>query len=481
MPNNSNLDKSGILIFVSYATKDVDAFRIRTIAEKLTDFEEIEDVLYWQEDMHDNIFKFMNDNLGKCDVMLLFCSKNAMKSVPVEKEWTAADSLGKPIIPIFTQVEDIPPLLSSRLGVKFDTYDFQETIQSLHDLIIKKSIEVVDLRSQLKHVRKEKNYLILFNLILVISGIYLIFLKGQTSDNLPFYWITSKELTTFLFIGLIALLALSVYLLFYNIRILIDLINTEGKIIKSLLKYIVSVFSVIVILYFLINRSYNFANFFVLISIYIPLISFLFAASLYLILKKTQFKALRLKRRKIILIMSLILCFYLPIYPGAIVPISNPNVIISPMPTQIYYEHGWQVQDIKEINGILKAVEGNARNVFINIDAPQNFSYWVDDIINGTKSVSYLEYGQQTSFSLKIQPSVSVGDGWYYLQINLSYESVLGDLHQKTASVLVSIVIPGNGGLIIPGFSILIIIISLSLAVIAVLYAIKRKKKYESC
>jgi hypothetical protein len=141
MSKNGNADKSGILIFASYSTKDVDTYRIRAIAEKLTDFEEIEDVLYWQEDMHDNIFKFMNDNLGRCDVMLLFCSKNAINSIPVEKEWTAADSLGKPIIPIFTKIEEIPPLLSSRLGVKFDTYNFQETIQSLHDLILKKSLE----------------------------------------------------------------------------------------------------------------------------------------------------------------------------------------------------------------------------------------------------------------------------------------------------------------------------------------------------
>lgn len=474
MAKNGNADKSGILIFASYSTKDIDTYRIRAIAEKLTDFEEIEDVLYWQEDMHDNIFKYMNDNLGKCDVMLLFCSKNAMNSVPVEKEWTAADSLGKPIIPIFTKVEDIPPLLSSRLGVQFDTYSFQETIQNLHDLIMKKSIENLDLRSQLKHVRKEKNYLILFNLILIISGIYLIFLKGQTTDNFPLYWITSKEMTTFLFVGLFALLGLSIYLLVYNIRILIDLINTKGKIIKTVFRYAVSVFSVITLLYLLINRSYHFGNFFVLISIYVPLISFLFAAFLYTILKKTQFKGLRLKRGKVILILSIVFCFYFPLYPGAIAPISNPNVIISPLPTEIQYEMGWQVQDVKEISVILKAIEGNARELQINIDSPKNFSYWVDDIINGTKSVSYLEYGQSIPFSLKIQPLSSVGDGIYSFQINLFYESVLGELHQK--NIEISVWIGYSPPLAIPGFLMPQIILFISLVVITLLYAIIRKK-----
>ena len=91
----------GILVFVSYATKDVELFKIQRIAEELTKFDEIEDVLYWQEDMQDNIIKYMNDNLERCDVVLLFCSPNALSSVPVEKEWTAADIMGKPIIPIF--------------------------------------------------------------------------------------------------------------------------------------------------------------------------------------------------------------------------------------------------------------------------------------------------------------------------------------------------------------------------------------------
>ncbi len=93
--------KSEILVFVSYATVDANLFRIREIAESLTSYKDIYDVLYWQEDMQDNIFEYMNDNLGKCDVMLLICSLHSMKSVPVKKEWTAADAMGKPIIPVF--------------------------------------------------------------------------------------------------------------------------------------------------------------------------------------------------------------------------------------------------------------------------------------------------------------------------------------------------------------------------------------------
>lgn len=439
MQNKSKSAKSGILIFVSYATKDVDFFRIRSIAEQLTDFEGIDDVLYWQEDMHDNIFKFMNDNLGKCDVVLLFCSKNSLDSTPVEKEWTAADSLGKPIIPIFTKAEDIPPLLSSRLGLEFDSSNLQKTIQNLYDLIIKKSIENVDLRSQLRRVRKEKNYLIILNLVIIISGLYLIFLKNQIIENYPLYWITSKELTIFLFIGLLGILILSMYFLFYHIRSLIRSIHHKGKIIRDFFKYVLSCVSIIIILYFIINRSYYFGDFFMLLFLYAPAISFLLAAFLYLTLKKTQLKDLRKISQKIILILSLVLIFYLPFYLGAIAPISSPNVIISPQPTEIQYDSGGKVQDVKGVEVAIKSMEGNARNIDISVITPINFSYWIDGILNDTKSITYLEYSQTGSFLLEIQPSASVGNGTYSITINLYYESLLGDSYEKYSRIIIII------------------------------------------
>ena len=88
--------------------------------------------------MDDNIFEYMDENIGKCDAMVLFCSKNALESVPVKKEWTAADMMGKQIIPVFVNKDYIPPLLSSRLGVQYDPIDFEKVIVQLHNLILKK-------------------------------------------------------------------------------------------------------------------------------------------------------------------------------------------------------------------------------------------------------------------------------------------------------------------------------------------------------
>ena len=55
----------------------------------------------------------MNDNLKTCQVFILFCSEYALESDPIEMEWTAALKLNKKMIPIFTNEEHIPPLLTT--------------------------------------------------------------------------------------------------------------------------------------------------------------------------------------------------------------------------------------------------------------------------------------------------------------------------------------------------------------------------------
>lgn len=127
-----------LLIFISYATKDAELFKIEEISKRLKSYDEIKEVLYWQEHMKDNIIKYMSDNLGRCDAMILFCSENALSSTAVDKEWTAADMMSKPIIPVFLDTEHIPPLLKPRLALEFDLIDFEKNIVNLHNLILKK-------------------------------------------------------------------------------------------------------------------------------------------------------------------------------------------------------------------------------------------------------------------------------------------------------------------------------------------------------
>ncbi|HUX97986.1 MAG TPA: Rab family GTPase [Candidatus Deferrimicrobium sp.] len=58
--------------------------------------------------------------------------------MPVAKEWRSADALNKPVIPVFTSPEYIPPLLASRLGIQIDVFNLEDNIKKLRTLIIKK-------------------------------------------------------------------------------------------------------------------------------------------------------------------------------------------------------------------------------------------------------------------------------------------------------------------------------------------------------
>jgi len=138
-PVQGSEKREGMSVFVSYATKDAELYKIPELARKLEEYKEIGEVLYWQEDMHDSIIEYMNDNLGRCNGVLLFCSPNALNSIPVKKEWMAAEALKKPIIPIFLKPEHIPPLLSDRLGLEFDNFDLQKNVREIHDLFLKKT------------------------------------------------------------------------------------------------------------------------------------------------------------------------------------------------------------------------------------------------------------------------------------------------------------------------------------------------------
>ena len=91
----------GIIVFISYAIKDSRIFKVSKISKLLLNYNEIEDVLYCEEYARDDFIKYMNDYLDKCDILLLFCSPNSLKSDFVAMEWRAAISLKKSIIPVY--------------------------------------------------------------------------------------------------------------------------------------------------------------------------------------------------------------------------------------------------------------------------------------------------------------------------------------------------------------------------------------------
>jgi len=132
----------GLNIFLSYASKDAPYFKIPLIAENLKQYPEIDETFYWHDDAREDIIKYMDQTISKCEVFLLFCSPRALESEPVQMEWGVALKNKKVIIPIFFNEDHIPTLLSTLVGLHYDPYyceDLDQKIKELYFLILKRS------------------------------------------------------------------------------------------------------------------------------------------------------------------------------------------------------------------------------------------------------------------------------------------------------------------------------------------------------
>lgn len=127
---------SGVLIFISYSTKDSKEFKIPHISEELEKFPEIGKVLFWEEDAKGNIIEYMNKYIKECDILILICSQNAQDSKSVKREWQTALKIEKEIIPVFKNDYDIPTLLTTNLGIKYDKKNFENIITNLYNVIL---------------------------------------------------------------------------------------------------------------------------------------------------------------------------------------------------------------------------------------------------------------------------------------------------------------------------------------------------------
>ncbi|MCK4380827.1 MAG: toll/interleukin-1 receptor domain-containing protein, partial [Candidatus Lokiarchaeota archaeon] len=126
-------------VFLSYSTKDSDHFDMASIVTSLENYPDIGRVLYWEADSKQNIVEFMDETLKKCNVFILFCSENSIKSAAVKDEWQAAFQRRKKellkFIPVYEKEEQIPPILGHLLNVKFEKEDFNSFIEKLHQEI----------------------------------------------------------------------------------------------------------------------------------------------------------------------------------------------------------------------------------------------------------------------------------------------------------------------------------------------------------
>lgn len=138
-------------LFISYDTDDAAHFKIEELVERLESQQDhIAKVYYWQRDtqLGENFREYMKDRIKRSDTVLFFCSENAVKSRPVQKEISYTEILGKEPVPIFDKEEHIPTDLSGHRGLKFDS-DINSFFRSLY-------IKLTGVEPQIEPERKIK-------------------------------------------------------------------------------------------------------------------------------------------------------------------------------------------------------------------------------------------------------------------------------------------------------------------------------------
>lgn len=133
--------KKGFRIFLSYSTLDSTYFQIPDIAKSLERYPEIDEIFYWEESSGENIVEYMEKTLKKCNVFILFCSENSIKSQAVTDEWQAAFQLRKKgllkFVPVYEDEKFIPVLLTPFLNAQFSKTNFSDFISKVYQEILR--------------------------------------------------------------------------------------------------------------------------------------------------------------------------------------------------------------------------------------------------------------------------------------------------------------------------------------------------------
>ncbi|MHA1109908.1 MAG: TIR domain-containing protein [Promethearchaeota archaeon] len=98
----------------------------------------MQNVFFFEEEDYEDFVKYMDENLGISDTLILFCSPDALNSEFVSKEWRAMTAMKKPIVPIYKNLDHIPPILKSVLGEAFDQWDLSKTTEEIYNTIMRK-------------------------------------------------------------------------------------------------------------------------------------------------------------------------------------------------------------------------------------------------------------------------------------------------------------------------------------------------------
>jgi Leucine-rich repeat (LRR) protein len=146
----------GYKIFISYSMKDTSLFQLPQLTNRIKSFPKVDEVFYCEADVHQDIVDYMDKYLRIADVIILLCTPNSEQSQFVQLEYKNAIAMNKRVIPVFLQIENIPTLVRSSLGVQWNNHDFNKNIDGIQAVLHKMVAENYD-REEIHQINKKND------------------------------------------------------------------------------------------------------------------------------------------------------------------------------------------------------------------------------------------------------------------------------------------------------------------------------------
>lgn len=139
----------GLTVFISYASEDLNRFKIPKIANYLESQPEIQKVYYWERDNNSSqrLVEYMEESILNSDIFIAISSQHSLTSAPVKKETEFADYNEKRIIPIYENIKNVRPFIRIHRAVEFKNNNFNEFLDNLKLIIKGDSSSVLPQRS----------------------------------------------------------------------------------------------------------------------------------------------------------------------------------------------------------------------------------------------------------------------------------------------------------------------------------------------
>ena len=127
-----------VRIFFSYASDPQKTFDIPKLALILEENIHIEKVYYWERDSTGSLIDYMNDKVSDSDTCIFFYTVGADISTGVRSERDMAVYGNKHIIPVFTDIQNVPQIIRFNSGINALNKNMNEIAKEIFRLVKEK-------------------------------------------------------------------------------------------------------------------------------------------------------------------------------------------------------------------------------------------------------------------------------------------------------------------------------------------------------